>query len=111
MDNHLNKDVNSPVKLGNGLAEVVQGMDAQRRPAASMLEDTASALHHQADKAADMAHSAADKLRATADYVRGNDMKAMAKDAGDFVRRYPGQALLAAAVVGFFVARAVRTKA
>jgi len=89
----------------------VEGIDAQRRPAAMRLDHTVSALHQQTDRVAGVAHSAADKLRATADYVRNHDLKAMAKDVEGLVRRYPGQALLAAAVMGFLVARVVRTRA
>jgi ElaB/YqjD/DUF883 family membrane-anchored ribosome-binding protein len=88
----------------------VETIDAQRGPAAVTLDQTASALHQQADKVAGVAHATADKLQATADYVRRNDMKAMAKDVEDLVRRYPGQALAAAAAVGFLVARVMRTR-
>jgi ElaB/YqjD/DUF883 family membrane-anchored ribosome-binding protein len=89
--------------------KTVESIDAQRRPAAATLDQTASALHQQADKVAGVAHATADKLKATADYVRENDMKAMANDVQELVRRYPGPALAVAAAVGFLVARVART--
>ena len=90
--------------------KTVDNIDAQRGPAAATLDHTASALHQQADRVAGVAHATADKLHATADYVRTKDMKSMADDVVDLVRRYPGPALAAAAAVGFFVARAVRPR-
>jgi len=91
--------------------KTVDNLDAQRRPAAATLDQTASALHQRADKIAGMAHATADTLQASADYVRQNDVKAMAKDVEDLVRRYPGPALGIAAAVGFLLARVVRTHA
>ncbi len=81
----------------------VEGIDAQRGPTAATLDQSASALHQQADKVASVAH-------ATADYVRTQDVAAMAKDVEDLVRRYPGPALAVAAAVGFFAARAIRPR-
>lgn len=134
MENQQDKDLSRPSGMGNGIAQsmieqvaektgaarnaaadfgrkTIDSMDAQRNPAAVTLDHTASALQQQADKVTGVAHAAADKLRATADYVRNHDMKAMGKDVEELVRRYPAQALVAAAVIGFFVARAVRTRA
>ena len=134
MENHLTRDLNSTSEQGNATAttmmdqvseaagqakdavvdfgrKTVERIDAQRGSAAVTLEDTASALHHQADKAAGVAHATADTLHATADYVRQHDLKAMAKDVEGLVRRYPGPALAAAAVLGFLVARVLRTRA
>ena len=88
----------------------VDGMDAQRRPAAATLDRAASTVQQHADNAAGVARGTADKLRATAEYVRNNDMDAMGRDVVGLVRRYPGQALAAAAMAGFLVARAMRTR-
>ena len=90
--------------------KTVENIDAQRGPAAVTLDHTASALHQRADQVAGAAHATADSLHATADYVRTQDMKSMANDAVDLVRRYPGPALAAAAAVGFLVARVVRPR-
>jgi ElaB/YqjD/DUF883 family membrane-anchored ribosome-binding protein len=90
--------------------KTVDSIDAQRVPAAGGLDQTASTLHQQADKVAGVAHSAADKIQATADYVRHTDLKGMAEDVQDIVKRYPGQSLAAAAILGFLVARGLRSR-
>lgn len=134
MNNEQKTDLNRPSGMGHGTAQniaeqvaekareakdaavdfgrkTVDGLDAQRRPAAATLDRTASTLQQQADNVTGVAHATAGRLRATADYVRNNDMNAMGRHVGDLVRRYPGQAMAAAAMVGFFVARAMRRRA
>lgn len=69
----------------------------------------ASAAHANADRVASAAHATANKLQATADYVRDHDFSEMADDVTDFVKRYPGQSLAAAAVLGFLLARVMRS--
>jgi ElaB/YqjD/DUF883 family membrane-anchored ribosome-binding protein len=83
-------------------------LDGSRESAAGALDKTATSMHSGGDKLSGVAHSAADKLQATADYVRRTDLKGMAEDVQDIVKRYPGQALAAAAVLGFLVARGLR---
>jgi ElaB/YqjD/DUF883 family membrane-anchored ribosome-binding protein len=61
----------------------------------------------QSEKASSAAHATADKIQAAADYIRENDFRAMAEDVSGVVRRYPGQALAAAVVVGFLAGRAL----
>jgi ElaB/YqjD/DUF883 family membrane-anchored ribosome-binding protein len=73
-------------------------IDASRGPAADSLNRTASA-----------SHATADKLQATADYVRDHDFKEMAEDVTELVKRYPGQSLAAAAILGFLLARVMRS--
>jgi len=90
--------------------KTLDNIDAQRGTAAVTLDQSASTLHQQADRIAGVAHATADKLQATADYVRTQDVKAMAEDVQDLVRRYPGPALAVAAAVGFLVARGLRTQ-
>jgi ElaB/YqjD/DUF883 family membrane-anchored ribosome-binding protein len=84
-------------------------IDESRESAAGALDQTASSLHSGSDKLSGVAHSAADKIQATADYVRRTDLKGMAEDVQDIVKRYPGQALAAAAILGFLVARGLRS--
>ena len=84
-------------------------IDSQREPVAATLTRTASTLHQQGDNAASVAHTTADKVQVAADYVRQNDLKAMMGDVQDLAKRYPGQSLLAAAVVGFLLGRLFRT--
>lgn len=88
-------------------------LDGQRDTAASGLDTAASAIHARANQlpggetVSGMAHSAADKLTSTADYVRQNDVKSMLADVEQVVKKNPGPSLLAAAVVGFLVGRAL----
>jgi hypothetical protein len=133
MENEFSTDVRNPSRQGTGTAagmkeqfgekaaqakdavvdfgrKTVETIDAQRGPVAVTLDQTASALHQQADKVAGVAHATADNLRATADYVRRNDVTGMATDVRDLVRRYPVPAILAAVAVGFLAARVLRTR-
>lgn len=103
--NHLKDAV---VDLGR---RTVGGIDAQRNPAAVMLDHTAVALHQQTDRVASLAHSTAEQFQATAHYVREHDVSAMGRDIQELVKRYPAPALVGAAVIGFVIARAVRTRA
>ncbi len=88
--------------------KAVEKIDGSRASAAGALDQTASSLHSGGEKLSGVAHSAADKIQATADYVRTTDLKGMAEDVQNLVKRYPGQALAAAAVLGFLVARGMR---
>jgi ElaB/YqjD/DUF883 family membrane-anchored ribosome-binding protein len=83
-------------------------IDSSRESAAGALDKTATSLHAGSDQIANAAHSAADKIQATADYVRNTDLQGMSNDVQDLVKRYPGPALAAAAVLGFLVARGLR---
>src|ERR1700684_2127717 len=71
----------------------VDKLNDSRESAAGALERTASSLHSSGDSMSSFAHSTADSLQATADYVRRTDLKGMANDVGEIVKRYPGQAL------------------
>ena len=80
-------------------------LNESRESAAGALEKTASSLHSSAESVSGVAHSTADSVQAAADYVRRTDLSGMMNDLGEVVKRYPGQALAAAAVLGFLVAR------
>jgi hypothetical protein len=95
-------------------------IDSSRQSAAGALDGTASSLHSRADQISSAAHTAADKLQetahttadklqATADYVRNTDVRGMVDDLTGIVKRYPGQSLAAAVVLGFLVARGLRS--
>jgi hypothetical protein len=99
--------------------KAVNDIDESRKSTAGALDQTAAKLHSSGDQlsgaahtAADQisgaAHATADKLQAAADYIRATDLKGMAEDLKDIVRRYPGPALAAAAALGFIVARGFR---
>jgi hypothetical protein len=85
----------------------IESVDAHRQPMAATLEQTASTLHEQTDRAAGIAHATADGMRVTANYVRKNDVQAMSRGVGNLMRRYPAQSLIAAAVAGFCVAQVI----
>lgn len=84
-------------------------LDGSRESAAGALDKTASSLHSGSDKLSGVGHSAAEKIQATADYVRRTDLKGMAADVQDIVKRYPGQSLAVAALLGFLLARGMRS--
>jgi ElaB/YqjD/DUF883 family membrane-anchored ribosome-binding protein len=83
-------------------------IDGSRHSAAGALDRTASSLHTGGEQISGVAHSAASRIQATADYVRQTDLKGMADDVQDLIKRYPGQSLAAAAILGFLVARGFR---
>jgi ElaB/YqjD/DUF883 family membrane-anchored ribosome-binding protein len=91
--------------LGRKAAEKIDG---SRSSAAGTLDQTASALHSSSDKLSDVGHATADKIQDTADYLRDTDLKGMANDVQDIVKRYPVQSLAVAAFLGFMVARGLR---
>ena len=99
--------------------KAVDNIDESRKGTAGALDQTAAKLHSggeqlsgaahaAAHQISDLAHDAADKLQAAADYIRDTDVKRMGEDLKDIVKRYPGPALAAAAVLGFLVARGFR---
>jgi hypothetical protein len=77
------------------------------------MESAASTLHEKADnmpggeKVASAAHTAADAMETAADYFREQDLRAMAADVQRLVKNHPGATLLAAAALGFVLARAL----
>jgi ElaB/YqjD/DUF883 family membrane-anchored ribosome-binding protein len=97
-------------KAGDFGRKAVDAIDAQLAPAASTLDKTASALHQTGEKLGSAAHATGDKIQATADYLRQTDVKGMRSDVQGLVKRYPGQSLAVAAVVGFLFARLFRTR-
>ena len=99
--------------------KTADNLDESRKSAAGALDLTAAKLHSggeqfsgiahtAADQISGVAHGTADKLQAAADYIRATDLKGMGEDLKDIVKRYPGPALAAAAVLGFLVARGFR---
>jgi len=99
-------------KVTETATQVKDKVDANRNVAAQGLEQAASTIRDKADSlpggetVTDLAHTAADKLTATAGYVRDTDVNTMMADVETLVKKNPGPALMAAAVVGFLVGRA-----
>jgi ElaB/YqjD/DUF883 family membrane-anchored ribosome-binding protein len=99
--------------------KTADNIDESRKNTAGALDQTAAKLHSGGEQLSDVAHTAADrisgamhgtadKLQAAADYIRETELKDMGEDLKDIVKRYPGPALAAAAVLGFIVARSLR---
>ncbi len=99
--------------------KTVDNLDESRKSTAGALHETAAKLHAggeqlsgaahaAAHQISGVAHDAADKLHAAADYIHDTDVKRVGEDLKDVVKRYPGPALAAAAVLGFLVARGFR---
>lgn len=76
--------------------------------AATAKEKVSNAASDAKDQLADVGRKAQEKFQEAADYVRNVDYQAIGEDVKDFVKRNPGAALAAAAVVGFLIAHAVR---
>jgi len=106
-------------KVADFRRKTVDNIDESRKSTAGALDQTAAKLHSGGDQLSGAAHTAADqisgvahatagKLQAAADYIRETDLKGMGEDIKDIVKRYPGPALAAAAVLGFIVARSFR---
>jgi hypothetical protein len=99
--------------------KTVGNIDESRKNTAGALDQAAAKLHSggeqlsgaahtAADQISGVAHGTADKLQAAADYIREKNFKGIGEDLKDVVKRYPGPALAAAAVLGFLVARGLR---
>ena len=87
---------------------VSQTMDRQRENAAKGLDRAASTLHDGVGSAAKMGHNLADGMGSTASYLREHSISDMGSDVMGVCRRYPAQAMISAAVVGFLLGRAIR---
>jgi len=98
-------------ELGRQAASKVE---AARGPAAERMENAASMLHQKADslpggpRVTGAAHAAAARLGEAAGYVRTHNVRDAVADVDRTVRRYPGQALLAALCFGFLAGRLIR---
>lgn len=88
-------------------------MDDKRDTVARGIDSAASALHERAEnlpggeKVSRAAHATANAMENAADYVRDQDIDAMISDVRDTAKRHPGAVLLAAAALGFLLARAL----
>lgn len=101
--------------LKDRVAETVaRNLDPRRSTVALGLEVAAASLRKAtrllpgARPMARPAFTTADSLDAAANYVRNHDVRAIATDAGQRIKRHPGAALLTAAALGFLLARALR---
>ncbi len=86
-------------------------IDDKRDAVARGIDSAASTLREKAgdlpggEKVARAAYTAADAMETAAGYVRDQDLKAILSDLRQTVKQHPGATLLAAAAVGFLIAR------
>jgi len=78
------------------------------RSAAEAVRVAADALNRVAEGGVQAAYAAGRKLEASADFLHEHDFRGSLGEAGRFVKRHATESLIAAAVVGFLVGRAVR---
>jgi len=75
--------------------------------AASKVQETASRLPG-GDTVQNAARTVASGMEHSATYLREHDFTDMQADIGNFVRRHPGQSLIAALAAGFLLGQALR---
>lgn len=94
---------------------VGEKVDQQRERASHGLEAAVSQVREHAEqipggeRTTDIANQAADSVQGVASYIQDHDVSAMMTDVERIVRDHPKESLIAAAAVGFLVARAVRS--
>lgn len=87
----------------------VDRLDSTRGPVAEGLHRTADAIRSYAPgTVGDQARSAADAVDSAAGYIRSRDVRSMASDLTDAVRKNPGPSLIAAVAVGFLLGMTMR---
>jgi ElaB/YqjD/DUF883 family membrane-anchored ribosome-binding protein len=91
-----------------------QKADQARMSTAGGLEKAASKVHETAErlpggeKTQRAAHAVASGMERSASYLREHEFREMMSDAEEFVRRHPGQSLIAAVAAGFLLGQAMR---
>jgi DNA-binding ferritin-like protein len=92
-------------KSQESMGTAAAGVKKQVSEAATDAKEKLTALGGDAvGQLSDLAQTATEKAKAAADYLRKTELKAMAEDVKDIVKRYPGWTLTAAAVIGFLLA-------
>lgn len=98
----------TPDELARKASSVI---DDKKDAAARGLDSAAAAIHGEAEalpggeRVARAAHATADAMQRSADYVRDQDVEEMLSDVRQLVTRHPGITLVAAAALGFLLAR------
>jgi hypothetical protein len=88
-------------------------MDSAREPIADKLHGAAASVRRAErfgrGKVANAAQSAAEKFESSATYLESHDSRQMLRDLWALMKRHPVGSVLAAAVVGFLIARSWRS--
>jgi len=106
--------------MGNVKAQIREAVDTAadrvdtaRESIGDRLADAADTIREQANAGSEAmlgaAESAAGKLDASASYIKSRDVGEMMQDLWRVVKRHPTQSLLLAGLVGFLIARALRS--
>ncbi|HEX5412305.1 MAG TPA: hypothetical protein VFZ27_10630 [Terriglobia bacterium] len=98
-------------KAGALADDAVTKVDEKREAAAEAMRGAADTLHRVAGgggKAVKAAYAAGKQLQASADFLEEHDFRGSLGEAERFVKSHPAESLIAAAVAGFLVGRAVR---
>jgi hypothetical protein len=96
--------VNSAAAAGGRMKDQFSdGVDRARQKGEQAARSAADAIDAHRGEAAGI-------LERGADYLRSADVREMLSDAGDLIRRRPGVTLLVAALAGFLIAQALRSR-
>ena len=104
-----NKAKDKTAQFGRAAAQTIED---GKQVAGDAIDSAASSIKSAASATGDavsgFAKKAAGAFDSSAEYMRNNDLKSMASDVTDVVKRNPGPALLAAVAVGFLAGAALR---
>lgn len=95
-------------ELGHSAADAARTASAKVQDAASTARQKAGEyLGATAPRVQEFGDAAARRISATAEYVRTSDAERIRTDVETVVKNHPGPAMIAAAVVGFLLGRAL----
>jgi ElaB/YqjD/DUF883 family membrane-anchored ribosome-binding protein len=84
-------------------------IEAIRESVAGTIEETSAVLQSGGKQISEIADAAAEKFNESASYVRETDLRVIAKNATNFVRRHPVASMVIGAVAGFVLAWSFRS--
>jgi ElaB/YqjD/DUF883 family membrane-anchored ribosome-binding protein len=84
-------------------------IESIRETVAGTIEETSAALQSGGKQISQIADAAAEKINESASYVRETDLRVIAKNAKNFVKRHPVASIVIGAVAGFVLAWSFRS--
>lgn len=94
--------------LSRAQDKAADGLRTGGAAVADVIDSAASRVTAGGKHVSEAARTTADKLGSSAEWIRETSSRDLAADIRDIVRAHPGRALLAAALMGFLVARTLR---
>jgi ElaB/YqjD/DUF883 family membrane-anchored ribosome-binding protein len=91
--------------LGRHAADKIESI---RETVAGTIEETSAVLQNGGKQISEIAGAAAEKINEGASYVRETDVRVIAKNATNFVKRHPVASIVIGAVAGFVLAWSFR---